>query len=38
MITVIGLILAVAFLGFVLAGADVATGLLQSGDPELRTP
>jgi hypothetical protein len=37
MITVIGLILAVAFLGFVLAGADVATGLLQSGDPELRT-
>lgn len=36
MITVIGLILAVAFLGFVLAGADVATGLLRSGDPELR--
>ncbi len=36
MITVIGLILAVAFLGFVLAGADVATGLLLSGDPGLR--
>lgn len=36
MITVIGLILAVAFLGFVLTGADVATGLLRSGDPELR--
>jgi ABC-type antimicrobial peptide transport system permease subunit len=37
MITVIGLILAVAFLGFVLAGAEVASGLLHSGDPELRT-
>jgi hypothetical protein len=37
MITVIGLILAVAFLGFVLAGAEVATGLLRSGDPQLRS-
>ncbi|MEF3695880.1 ABC transporter permease [Desulfolutivibrio sp.] len=37
MITVVGLILAVAFLGFVLAGAEVATGLLRSGDPELRS-
>ncbi len=37
MITVIGLILAVAFLGFVLAGAEVASGLLHSGDPELRS-
>lgn len=36
MITVIGLILAVAFLGFVLAGAEVASGMLGSGDPELR--
>ncbi len=37
MITVVSLILAVAFLSFVLLGADIATGLLQSGNPELRT-
>jgi hypothetical protein len=36
MITVVGLILAVAFLGFVLSGAEVASGLLRSGDPGLR--
>ncbi len=36
MITVVSLILAVAFLSFILLGADIATGLLQSGQPELR--
>jgi len=36
MITVASLVLAVAFLSFTLAGADVAAGLVRSGDPSLR--
>ena len=36
MITVASLVLAVAFLSFTLTGADVAVGLLQSGEPQLR--
>ena len=36
MITVASLVLAVAFLSFTLTGSDVAVGLLQSGEPQLR--
>lgn len=36
MITVASLVLAVAFLSFILAGGDVAAGLLRTGNPELR--
>ena len=36
MITVASLVLAVAFLSFTLTGADVAVGLLQSGESQLR--
>ena len=36
MITVASLVLAVAFLSFILTGADVAAGLVRSGDPALR--
>ncbi|MFP5259263.1 MAG: ABC transporter permease [Acidobacteriota bacterium] len=36
MITVASLVLAVAFLSFILTGSDVAVGLLHSGDPQLR--
>ena len=36
MITVASLVLAVAFLSFILTGADVAVGLLRSGEPQLR--
>ena len=36
MITVASLVLAVAFLSFTLAGADVAAGLVRSGQPSLR--
>ena len=37
LITVASLVLAVAFLSFILIGGDMATGMLQSGQPELRT-
>ncbi|EMG38812.1 ABC-type transport system, involved in lipoprotein release, permease component [Desulfocurvibacter africanus PCS] len=36
LITTLTLVLAVAFLGYVLVSSDVATGLLRSGDPDLR--
>ncbi|MHC1789610.1 ABC transporter permease [Solidesulfovibrio sp.] len=36
LITVASLVLAVAFLSFILTGSDVAAGLLRSGDPQLR--
>ena len=36
MITVASLVLAVAFLSFILTGANVAAGLLRSGEPQLR--
>lgn len=36
LITTLTLVLAVAFLGYVLVSSDVATGLLRSGDPGLR--
>ncbi|EGJ51356.1 ABC transporter permease [Desulfocurvibacter africanus] len=36
LITTLTLVLAVAFLGYVLISSDVATGLLRSGDPDLR--
>lgn len=37
LITVASLVLAVAFLSFILTGSNVAAGLLRSGDPQLRT-
>ncbi|WP_043638753.1 ABC transporter permease [Desulfovibrio sp. TomC] len=37
LITVASLVLAVAFLSFILTGSDVAVGLLRSGNPQLRT-
>jgi hypothetical protein len=37
MITVASLVLAVAFLSFILTGSEIAAGLLRSGTPELRT-
>jgi hypothetical protein len=37
MITVASLVLAVAFLSFILTGSNVAAGLVRSGDPKLRT-
>lgn len=37
LITVASLVLAVAFLSFILIGGDMATGMLQSGQPELRS-
>ncbi|EHJ46085.1 protein of unknown function DUF214 [Solidesulfovibrio carbinoliphilus subsp. oakridgensis] len=36
MVTVASLVLAVAFLSFILSGSEVAAGLLRSGDPALR--
>lgn len=36
MITVASLVLAVAFLSFILTGGEVASGLLRSGEPSLR--
>ncbi len=36
LITTLTLVLAVAFLGYVLVSSDIATGLLHSGDPGLR--
>jgi cell division protein FtsX len=36
MITVASLVLAVAFLSFILTGANVAAGLVRSGEPQLR--
>ncbi len=36
LVTVASLVLAVAFLSFILSGSEVAAGLLRSGDPALR--
>lgn len=36
LITVLTLVLAVAFLGYVLVSSNLATGMLRSGNPELR--
>lgn len=37
MITAASLVLAVAFLSFILTGSDVASGMVRSGDPKLRS-
>jgi len=36
LVTVLTLVLAVAFLGYVLVSSNIATGMLHSGDPSLR--